>query len=802
MAYTVNLSTALKQLGIITTAKAEAILKVPRLVGTRGVLLKNGLSNGTDTQTTYRQKFAVGVEDTSDLRLIYANWHMPNTTETPGANTIMVRASVEYPSGTFHPLFFSGRRTLTLEPGAQIMSDALSGICIPAGAQAWVRTHVSVASVGEKWPLGVTTIPADLEGNVAGADRNDNGTVPNVFAYAYGPLAIMGTTRNPTRSVAMVGDSIMHGQADTPNDMGFVVRAINGQWGWTNLARASEQARHFATSGRYRTGVIGAGADTVICNYGSNDINANRTVAQIKADLVEIWRRLSAQGAEVYQTTITPRPTSTDTWKTLDGQTPHTNDAVRREINEWLRTLKHPFLKGVMDVTNAVEQSSVVDGAIVYSGKWMVNGTNNWMTNDGVHPSPAAHLAMSLRVVFPELGAPEPTLVPLSLSTATTAANVAQGSVLAEIQNKTSGSTLEVVPADPRFTIDSRGRLIRGTGTLTPGDITINIREVLFGSTNSPKTTQLKITVTPGIEPLEITGAFPAAKVGQAFNFVPTVTGGVQDGSAVFTLTGTLPSGLVFAANTGAITGTPTQAVTRALAITVSDASGSATLASQNLVVSALINLAALTLSATTVEEGEEAGVVIGSIQGKTTGSTITLVDDDGGRFALQGNDIVTGATAVDFDTRAQYTITLRETLAGAENTPRNTLITITATNVLDGATLNALALSDTVLAEDSAEGDVIGILSGMTAGSTLSISPADARVALQGANLVTGSQAAQAGTFQITVRETLADSPNSPRDTQFLLTVEATAAPVEEETVSAYSASNDRVNTPVATLD
>jgi hypothetical protein len=75
--------------------------------------------------------------------------------------------------------------------------------------------------------------------------------------------------------------------------------------------------------------------------------------------------------------------------------------------------------------------------------------------------------------------------------------------------------------------------------------------------------------------------------VGQAYNFVPTATGG--SGAKTFALTGTLPAGLSFNTTTGAITGTPTTAgTTSGLTITVTDSSGSAKLTNRSILVSAV----------------------------------------------------------------------------------------------------------------------------------------------------------------------------------------------------------------------
>jgi hypothetical protein len=92
--------------------------------------------------------------------------------------------------------------------------------------------------------------------------------------------------------------------------------------------------------------------------------------------------------------------------------------------------------------------------------------------------------------------------------------------------------------------------------------------------------------------------------------------------------------------------------------------------------------LSALTLSASTIAEGSAPGVTVGAVQGKTTGSTLSLTDDAGGRFALSGNTLIAGLVATDYETATSHEITIRETLAGATNTPRDTVLEITVTGI------------------------------------------------------------------------------------------------------------------------
>lgn len=93
-------------------------------------------------------------------------------------------------------------------------------------------------------------------------------------------------------------------------------------------------------------------------------------------------------------------------------------------------------------------------------------------------------------------------------------------------------------------------------------------------------------------------------------------------------------------------------------------------------------NLVALSLSPATIVEASAEDTVVGGLFGRRTGSTLTLVDDAGGRFKLTGTVIEAGATATDFDAATSHAITVRETLASAPNSPRDTVLTISVTEI------------------------------------------------------------------------------------------------------------------------
>lgn len=186
--------------------------------------------------------------------------------------------------------------------------------------------------------------------------------------------------------------------------------------------------------------------------------------------------------------------------------------------------------------------------------------------------------------------------------------------------------------------------------------------------------------------------------------------------------------------------------------------------------------LNALTMTAQTIAEGSAAGTVVGTIGATTGGSTLSLADDAGGRFAISGSDIVATGTPTDYETATSHNITIRETLAGASNNPRDTVKAITVTNVLEAAALVALSISNDSIAENSADNTVVGTITGKQAGSVLTITDdSGGQFKLSGSVLLAAAVPTDYETESnptVTIRETLADSPNSPRDTVIALIV------------------------------
>jgi len=112
----------------------------------------------------------------------------------------------------------------------------------------------------------------------------------------------------------------------------------------------------------------------------------------VQANLQRVWA-LWPNPASIFQTTMEPYTTSTDSWATTTNQTVTPEESVRTAVNTWIRGM--PFgVKGFFEIAGQVETSQD-------SGKWDTNGRASWYTSDGIHENNRAALAIAASGCIP-----------------------------------------------------------------------------------------------------------------------------------------------------------------------------------------------------------------------------------------------------------------------------------------------------------------------------------------------------------------------------------------------------------------
>lgn len=327
-------------------------------------------------RSTHRARSAL-----TQIKIIAQNFYVDQGTRSeasPGA-TATVTASIEYPSGTCTQLLFSSSASGTIADGSTLTSDYLT-LSIPSGAQFWVRQYLT-STAGAIYNSVHTQITGDqIKLAVSGlADQTVScGAITGGAGGMAFPLAIIAPITAP--SVCMVGDSIVWGTGDTPTadgDQGIIARTIGPSFGYVNMGVPSDTINingGFLSSHAQRVKPFSF-CTHLIVEYGTNDFASGRTLAQVKTDLNILYGLFPT--TKVFQTTILPRPTTSDACVTLGNQTLPSWEASRTSLNDQLKAGSFgPFL-GAFDTSSQLETATD-------SGFWI---TSPRSSVDCTHPN-------------------------------------------------------------------------------------------------------------------------------------------------------------------------------------------------------------------------------------------------------------------------------------------------------------------------------------------------------------------------------------------------------------------------------
>jgi lysophospholipase L1-like esterase len=300
---------------------------------------------------------------------------------------------------------------VSIDAGGTVWSDPVS-MAIPAATQFWTRTYVTVTA-GQTWRSARQLNTALGEAGSASTSETDLTTSGTISGSALGmaPCAIENLYVSDTQPVVLVtGDSIAYGAGDNTSTTpwgGFITRALEGVLPHQRVAMYGERLDHmFLNAFSRRRWPLATGCNIMLCEYPINDITLGTSLATIQSMLLTHWTNALSRGMRVWQTTITPVTTSTDSWATTANQTVVASNPVRILLNNWIRagapidpTSKaavavgtsgallagqsgHP-LYGYFEIADLVETARD-------SGIWKAA-----YTADGTHPTPTAHAAMA-----------------------------------------------------------------------------------------------------------------------------------------------------------------------------------------------------------------------------------------------------------------------------------------------------------------------------------------------------------------------------------------------------------------------
>ena len=377
-----------------------------QIVSTRFRALREFVGSPIYTRTESRLKAYTPAVPIHGLRLVYANFVVgAGTGEAPGANPITISAGVEpdYTPAFTVPVTFGGRLQTTLDPGAIMISDVVTGLSIATMADFHVRTALIVTSAGMTWPEGYYAFePGDAAYDSNAATSQVYGTgalaVPaggvGSAGGGYGPLAVLGYTADGQVAVAYLGDSIADGTGDTTVTLidGYIARGLQSVDGgpipYARLSRGSDSLyANTAPFGMRKRALFDYATHGIIA-LGTNDIAAGTSFASLKDLVLEISTEMRRRGLWVVMPTLWPRTTSTNGWADAAGQTLLTGFTVggtRDQFNGWIRSGADGLIDDYYDVNEIAEDPA-------HPGKWNTNGTAGYPTIDGIHPTSYFHV--------------------------------------------------------------------------------------------------------------------------------------------------------------------------------------------------------------------------------------------------------------------------------------------------------------------------------------------------------------------------------------------------------------------------
>lgn len=384
-----------------------------QVVATRGRFPVTAEGGGATNYTRFESSLVVrtGPRPVNSIQLLYCNRYAIGGGEVwSGVNDLGLESAVNY-GGVTNPVTFTGWKSPTMAAGAALVHSDKLGLNLPANTALQLRSGAIVAS-GQKTPGGQpssfqyaayssTASVSQVYGTSSMAAPSGGAT----SIYGFVPLAVIGIPDHRHVAVLLWGDSITFGTGDASNGestyghVGWAERGLVGAAAGVNIpfVNVSKPGDSTATWG---AGAIGYhGTRWALLEYvthavfamGINDIVAGRTLAQLQANCQVAWAAAKRMGAKVFQTTLTPNTTSTDSWATLANQTVvanYTAAGIRGQFNAWLPSqVAAGNIDGLIDLNAAVCDPNNTD-------KWAVNGVGGYLTADGIHPSSAGHALM------------------------------------------------------------------------------------------------------------------------------------------------------------------------------------------------------------------------------------------------------------------------------------------------------------------------------------------------------------------------------------------------------------------------
>jgi hypothetical protein len=304
--------------------------------------------------------------------------------------SLVLRAAIETSTGEFIPMFFAGKRDVTIDPDAALVWSDPTGFDVKRNDIYWVRTFVTMGSTHtcvSTFRAGGREGGVDIgEGSALnGTDLTTSSTIAaSSFSFLYGPVRVRGKAKSRRVQDAARRHRRQHRRGHRPADLPEPAvlhparpeRQLRLPDGGVGLGRLLQLARHHAGQAERRMALLTDCTD-IYCAQGVNDIGTTLgspdlpTMQNLRA--IPVWNTFFNRGKRVWAHTITPRVTSSTGYGTLGAQTTTGNDQVRVAFNNWLRD-GAPMLAGAAAATGSNAAGTVRIGSpghpLAGSSRW------------------------------------------------------------------------------------------------------------------------------------------------------------------------------------------------------------------------------------------------------------------------------------------------------------------------------------------------------------------------------------------------------------------------------------------------
>ncbi|HEY2520205.1 MAG TPA: SGNH/GDSL hydrolase family protein [Streptosporangiaceae bacterium] len=302
-------------------------------------------------------------------------------------------------AGTGHRVTFGGRASVTIRPGAEVVSDPVA-LSVPAETSLAVSLYTATATGPATYHSDAQQVNYVSAGDQAGSDAATAFTTTSQSWYFLDDVDVQATPASPAGVVAF-GDSITDGYQSTvgantrwPNDLArrFLAAGQNRAVADEGISgnRVLNDSACFGVNAQsrfFRDVAARSGARYVIMLEGINDIGFSQTpdsgcsvpntdvsAAQIIAGYRHIIAAAHAAGLKIFGATLTP----------FQGAAYYSTagEAKREAVNQWIRT-SHGF-DGVIDFDRAVRDPASPEQILAA-----------YDSGDHLHPNDAGYQAMA-----------------------------------------------------------------------------------------------------------------------------------------------------------------------------------------------------------------------------------------------------------------------------------------------------------------------------------------------------------------------------------------------------------------------